>query len=144
MSFGVEGTRVMQLIDPYKGPRYTEFIEENMDENMVDHIYKLTMGTRDEYVYPTIYGALNWCSIYSFNTKLEDVLQNWQEHNYELSFKHCASINYVIWIRNKLREPYIYDRNNTVEYFLVQMEHSIEPKKRIPTLDVVPKSTTIG
>lgn len=38
----IKGTRVIQLLDPYQEPRYTEPTDDLMDEAALEHIYRLT------------------------------------------------------------------------------------------------------
>lgn len=38
MTFEADGTRVVQPLDPYKGPRYTEPIDDTFEEDMLDQI----------------------------------------------------------------------------------------------------------
>jgi hypothetical protein len=45
MTFEVDGIKVVQPLDPYVGPRYTEPIENNMEGEDWDHLYIVTSGT---------------------------------------------------------------------------------------------------
>jgi hypothetical protein len=44
MTFEADGMKVTQPLDPYQGPRYTNLVEENMEEDALDHLYTLTTG----------------------------------------------------------------------------------------------------
>jgi hypothetical protein len=44
MTFEVDGMKVTQPLDPYQGPRYTDPIDENMEQDVLDQIYTLTIG----------------------------------------------------------------------------------------------------
>jgi hypothetical protein len=43
MTFEVDGMKVTQPLDPYQGPRYIDPAEENMEQDVLDHLYTLTI-----------------------------------------------------------------------------------------------------
>jgi hypothetical protein len=36
--------KVTQPLDPYQGPRYTETTDDNMEGDVIDQLYALTIG----------------------------------------------------------------------------------------------------
>jgi hypothetical protein len=110
---------------------------------MVEQLYNMTAGMRDEYVNPTADGTVSWRSICSSDTDSEEALQNWQEHNHELSSRWCANVKAVRWIGTELRDPPIYDGTGDVEDFLDQMEQRVAEDRLVPALDIALKATPI-
>jgi hypothetical protein len=44
MTFEAEGIKVVQPLDPYVGPRYTEPTNNNMEGEYLDQLYTVTLG----------------------------------------------------------------------------------------------------
>jgi hypothetical protein len=65
MTFEDEGIKVIQPLDPYVGPRYTEPIDNNMEGEDLDQLYTVTVGTRIDYINPIADGSVSWRSIQS-------------------------------------------------------------------------------
>ena len=63
MNFEAEGIKVVQPLDPYVGPRYTEPTYNNMEGEYLDHLYTITAGTRNDYINPIFDGSVSWRSI---------------------------------------------------------------------------------
>jgi hypothetical protein len=63
MTFEVEGIKVVQPLDPYVGPRYTEPTDNNMEGEYLDQLYTVIVGTRNDYINPTADGLVSWRSI---------------------------------------------------------------------------------
>jgi hypothetical protein len=63
ITFEAEGIKVVQPLDPYVGPRYTEPTDNNMEEEDLDQLYIVTTGTRNDYINPTTDGSISWRSI---------------------------------------------------------------------------------
>jgi hypothetical protein len=60
----------------------------------------------EDYVDPTIDGALSWRSISSCASYSEAGLENWQQRMHEVSTRRCARINKALhWIGTKLCNP---------------------------------------
>ena len=59
MTFEAEGIKVVQPLDPYVGPRYTEQTDNNMEEEDLDQLYIVTTGTRNDYINPTTDGSVS-------------------------------------------------------------------------------------
>lgn len=64
MTLKAEGMRVTQPLDPYKGPRDTEPVNENMERDVLDQIDNLTAGKRNDYINPIADGSVSWRSIH--------------------------------------------------------------------------------
>jgi hypothetical protein len=45
MTFESDGMKVTQPLDPYQGPRYIEMTNDNMETDVIDHLYTLFFGT---------------------------------------------------------------------------------------------------
>lgn len=65
MTFGVEGVRVIQPLDPYQGPRFTELTDDNEELGLLDQLYRLIIGRQEDYINPTAKGSIKWQSIQS-------------------------------------------------------------------------------
>jgi hypothetical protein len=72
MTFEAEGIKVVQPLDPYVGPRYTEPTNNNMEGEYLDQLYTVTTRTRNNYINPTVDGSVRWRSIQSAVK-----IQNW-------------------------------------------------------------------
>ncbi|GLJ57788.1 hypothetical protein SUGI_1491350 [Cryptomeria japonica] len=57
MSFEAEGMKVVQLIDPTKGQRYVDMVDDRGDVSSINQLYNLAAGRRDD-VNPTADGSL--------------------------------------------------------------------------------------
>lgn len=63
MIFELEGVRVIQPLNLYQGPRFTEPVDNKEDPGMLDQLYRLTTGKREDYINPTTEGSVSWRSI---------------------------------------------------------------------------------
>jgi hypothetical protein len=63
MTFEADGIKVVQPLDPYVSPRYTEPIDNNMEGEDLDQLYTVKIGTRENYINPTADGSVSWRSI---------------------------------------------------------------------------------
>jgi hypothetical protein len=78
-------------MDPTKGRRYVELTKEKE----IDNLYNGTTWM-DDYVNPTVDGALSWQSISSCASDSEEALENWQQKLHEVSTRICAHITYAL------------------------------------------------
>ena len=86
--FKNEGTRVIVLLDPVEGERYTKLVKEEED---VDHIYNFT--TRYEYwINPTTDGMLFWEKDNEFFSDSDGEMENWQNQLHDVSVLRCPRI----------------------------------------------------
>lgn len=58
MIFKAEDLRVIQQLDPYQGPRFTEPTDDREEPGMLGQFYTLTVGKREDYVNPTSGGSV--------------------------------------------------------------------------------------
>ncbi len=63
MIFEVEWMRVIQPLHPYQGPRFIEPMDDRDETRMLDHLYRPTVGKREDYINPTVGGSVIWRSI---------------------------------------------------------------------------------
>jgi hypothetical protein len=75
-------------LDPSEGKRYTEPVRAND----MDNLYNMTARMED-YVNPTMDGALSWRSLGFFTSDSKDGLDNWQERIHEVSTRICVHIS---------------------------------------------------
>jgi hypothetical protein len=54
MTFEVDRIKLVQPLDLYVGPRYTEPTDNNMEGEDLDQLYIVTTGTREDYINPTM------------------------------------------------------------------------------------------
>jgi hypothetical protein len=59
MTFEAKGIKVVQPLDLYVGPRYTEPTNNNMEGEDLDQLYTVTAGTRNDYINPTVNGSVS-------------------------------------------------------------------------------------
>ena len=59
MIFEAKGLRVIQPLDPYQGPRFTEPIDDREELGMLDQLYILIVEKREDYINPTTGGSLS-------------------------------------------------------------------------------------
>lgn len=78
MSFEAEGMKVVQLIDPTKGQRYVDMVDDRGDVSSINQLYNLAAGRRDD-VNPTADGSVSWLRICSYDTDSKEAWQDWQE-----------------------------------------------------------------
>nr|KUM46584.1 hypothetical protein ABT39_MTgene1686 [Picea glauca]QHR86857.1 hypothetical protein Q903MT_gene864 [Picea sitchensis] len=76
MMLEADVTSVLQPLDPYEGPWYTEPIEEGLEDTMLNQIYNLTAGRQEDYINPTIDGPVSWRSFHSFDSDSEEAMYN--------------------------------------------------------------------
>jgi hypothetical protein len=64
----------------------------------------------DDYVNPTVDGALSWRSIRSCELDSKEGMEHWQQRMHEVSTRLCACITHLLhWIGTKLCDPPKYD-----------------------------------
>jgi len=56
MNFPVDGVKVIQPLDPYQGPRYTDSLDDNIEQNVLDQLCTMTIGKQSDYINPTMDG----------------------------------------------------------------------------------------
>ena len=77
MIFEAEGMRVIQPLEPYQGPRFSEPVDDMDEPGMLDHLDMLTIGEREDYINPSAGGSVIWRSIQSLEIGLEAA---WDAH----------------------------------------------------------------
>nr|KUM49186.1 hypothetical protein ABT39_MTgene3735 [Picea glauca] len=141
MTFEADGTRVIQPLDPYQGPRYTEPADDALERDVMDQISNMTAGKREDYINPTADGSVSGKSIHSFYIESEEAMYEWQTRNHEIDSRRCATVRAVCWIGTELRDPPMYDGTINVEDLLSSMEYRVVEEQRIPALDMLLKAT---
>jgi hypothetical protein len=77
----------------------------------------------EDYVEPTMDGALSWRSFSSCTSDSEVGLENWQQRMHEVSTRRCARINRSLhWIGTKLYDPPRYDGLTEINVFIKSFE----------------------
>lgn len=92
MIFEVDGFRVIQSLDPYQGPRFTEPIDDVEGPNFLDQLYALTAGKREDYINPTMTGSISWRSVQSKKVGSDVAMEDWQQGDHEIHSRHCTTI----------------------------------------------------
>ena len=77
MIFKDEEIRVTQPLDPYQGQRYTETVDNMEDAQLLDHLYQMTAGRREDYINPIAEGFVSWRSIQSSELGMEIAWDYW-------------------------------------------------------------------
>jgi hypothetical protein len=62
MNFKSDGMKVTQPLDPYKGPRYTEPKNDNMEIDAINYLYTSTVRKQVVYTNPIADGSVSWRS----------------------------------------------------------------------------------
>jgi hypothetical protein len=133
MIFEVGDLKVTAPLDPSEGKRYTEPTRGND----IDKLYNLTAHMED-YVDPTMDGALSWRSISSCTSDSEAGLKNWQQRMHEVSTRRCACINRSLhWIGMELCDPPRYDGLTEIGMFVKSFELQVPEQQRLLALDVI-------
>jgi hypothetical protein len=60
MTFECDEINITQLLDPYRGPRYNDLVDESMEQDDMDQLYNITAGNRVDYIDPTVNGSISW------------------------------------------------------------------------------------
>jgi hypothetical protein len=118
MTFEAERVKVVQPLDPYVGPRYTEPIDNNMEGEYLDQLYTVTTRTRNDYINPTADGSVRWRSIESTDEDLELDFDSWQQGSHERFLRRCETIKMTRWVGTKVREHPVYDGTSDLDNFL--------------------------
>lgn len=95
MIFEAEGKRVIQPLDPYQGPRFTEPVDDRDEPGVLDQLYTLTVGKREDYINPTTGRFVSWKSIQSLETGSEVVWNASQQGGYELNTRRSSTIGWI-------------------------------------------------
>ena len=77
MNFEANGSKFIQPLDPYQGPRYMEPMEEVMERDVLDHIYHMTTWKRTSYNNHTFDGSISWRIIHSFDSNSKEATHEW-------------------------------------------------------------------
>jgi hypothetical protein len=136
MTFEAEGIKVVQPLDPYVGPRYTEPTDNNMEGEDLDQLYTVTTGTRNDYINPTADGSVSWRSIQSADEDSELAFDSWQQGSHERFSRRCATVRMTRWIGTEAREHPVYDGTSDLDNFLQNMEENVREDQRILVLDI--------
>jgi hypothetical protein len=78
MTFKENRIKVVQPLDMYVGPRYTEPMDNNMEGEDLDQLYTVIVGIREDYINPTADGLVSWRSIQSANEDSKLAFHSWQ------------------------------------------------------------------
>jgi hypothetical protein len=141
MTFEAEGIKVVQPLDPYVGPRYTEPTDNNMEGEDLDQLYTVTAGTRNDYINPTVDGSVSWRSIQSADEDSELAFDSWQQGLHEIFSRRCTTIRMTRWVGTEVREHPIYDGTSDLDNFLQNMEETVGEDQRISVLDIAFQNT---
>jgi hypothetical protein len=109
VKFEEYGIKLVQPLDPYVGPKYTEPMNNDMKGEDLDQLYTVTIGTREYYINPIADGLLSWISIHSVNEDSELAFDSWKQGSYEIFSRRCATVRENRWIGSKAREHPRYD-----------------------------------
>lgn len=79
MNFEVGGVCVIQLLDPYQSPRFTDLIDDVEEHNMLDQFYQLTIGKKEDYINPTTTRFISWRNFQSTKLWLDVSMDDWKQ-----------------------------------------------------------------
>ena len=66
-----------------------------MKIDVLDRIYNITPGKRDDYINPIMNASLSWRSIHSFDTDIEESIKEWKNTIYEVFSWNYAIVKVV-------------------------------------------------
>jgi hypothetical protein len=92
MTFESDGMKVTQPLEPYQCPQYSETVDDNMDTNLLDHLYTPNIGKQVGYINPIAYVSISWRSFQSMYEDSEVALNNWQQGRYDNFSRCCITI----------------------------------------------------
>jgi hypothetical protein len=136
MTFEADGIKVVQPLDPYVGPIYTEPTNNNMEGEELDELYTVTTGTRDDYINPTTDGSVSWRSIQSVDEDSKLAFDSWQQSSYKKFSRACATVRETRWVGTEVIEHPVYYGTSGINNFLFRMEERVVEDQRISVLDV--------
>jgi hypothetical protein len=136
MTFEVEGIKVVQPLDPYVGPKYTEPTDNNMEGEDLHQLYTVTIGTRNYYINPNADGSVSWRSIQSIDEESEFDFDSWKQWSHEIFSRRGATFRVTRWVGIKVREHPVYDGTSDLNNFLHKIEENVREDQRNSVLDV--------
>jgi hypothetical protein len=77
MTFEVDGIKVVQPLDLYVGPRYTEPTDNNMEGEYLDQLYIVSIGTREDYIHHIVDGSVSWRIVQSMDEDSKLTFDSW-------------------------------------------------------------------
>lgn len=66
-------------MDPYQGTRYTEPAEDQMEGLVLEQIYRMTAGKKEDYVNSLIDRLVIYRRIHSFYSDSEEAFNDWKK-----------------------------------------------------------------
>jgi len=99
MNFEVEGVSVIQPLDPYEGLRFIEPTNDREEPGMLDQMYRLRTGIREDYINLMDKGSIKWQSIRSSEVGSEVRWDDWQHMRSPLDIEpqFVRSIGLALW-----------------------------------------------
>jgi hypothetical protein len=134
MTFEEDRIKLVQPLDLYVGLRYTEPMENDIEEEDLDQLYTVTTGTRKDYINPTANGLVSWRSIQSTNKDSELAFDSWKQGSYEIFSIRCTTIRENRCIGTEAREHLRYDGTSGLDSFLHIIEETVVEDQRISVL----------
>jgi hypothetical protein len=131
MMFEADGIKVVQPLDSYVGPRYTELMNKHMEGEDLDQLYTVIAGMREYYINPNAEGSVIWRSIQSTDEYSELTFESWQQGSYEIFLRRHTTVKETRWVGTEVREHPIYDGNLELDSFMVSMEENIAKDQMI-------------
>lgn len=123
-------------MDPYQRPRFTEPVDDRDELGMLDQLYTLTIGKREENINPTAGGSISWRSIQSLETSSEAAWDAWQQGGYELNTRCCAMVTQVNWIGMEIGDYPKYYGLEPMDTFWNRVDQEIMEDQKIPFIDI--------
>jgi len=133
--FEAEGIRVIQPLDPYQEPRFTELIDDRDKPIILDQLYKLTASKREDYINPPAGGFVSWRSIQSSEVGSEVVWDAWKQGGYKIDTRCCAKIGRIKWIGVEVSNYKKSHGIEPVDIFLNKVDREVRDHK-VPLLDI--------
>ena len=104
----------------------------------LDHAYNIS----EDYIHPTIDGAIGWRSDSIASSDSKDALENWKNRLHEVSFRKCGLITQSLHrVGIEIVELSIYEGLPALSEFLREFEEKVFEPQRVLALYVALKAT---
>ena len=103
---------------------------------MLENLYQMTAGKREDYINPTATGSVSWRNVQSSELGSELAWEDWQQGGYETNTRRCANISRVHWFAAEIREYPTLSNMQAVNTFIQKVEDIVPKGSMIPLLDI--------
>lgn len=132
---------MIQPLDPYHGPIFTEPVDNKEESSLLDKIYHLIAGKREDYINPTNNSFIIWISIRSAKVSSKVAWDDWKQGDNELPAIRYSIVCCAHWIGTEVPEYPNLNGIWSLVYVINEIDLEIEETRKIPLLYVSLKET---